>query len=90
MARVTENDVAEAVRQYLSGLASRSATIRQIKLALPNHLHLSPEDREPSPTRNGEELWEQQVRNIVSHRDTPGNYVHDGKLIYTPRKLSLP
>ena len=90
MARVAENDVAEAVRQYLSGLPSRSATIHQIKRALPNHLHLSAEDRQPSQTRNGEELWEQQVRNIVSHRDTPGNYVHDGILVYTPGKLSLP
>lgn len=90
MSRVSETDVAQAVVQYLSGLPSRSATIYQIKRALPNHLILSQEDRQPSQTRNGEELWEQQVRNIVSHRDTPGNYVCDKRLVYSPRRLSLP
>lgn len=90
MSRVTENEVAEAVCNYLSSLPNRSATIHQIKRALPNYIVLSPEDREPSTTRNGEELWEQQVRNIVSHRDSPGNFVYDGKILYLPGRLSLP
>lgn len=88
--RVTETDVAEAVVKYLKGASGNSATIRQIKKALPNYLNLSAADREQSDTRPNEELWEQQVRNIVSHRNTPGNFVHDGRLIYSPRRLGLP
>lgn len=90
MTRVTENDVAKAVEAYLAGQPGRSATIYQIKKALPNYMKLSNEDRQQSETRPNEELWEQQVRNIVSHRNSPGNYVHDGRLVYSPRRLSLP
>lgn len=90
MARVNETDVARAVEKYLRTVPGDTATIRQIKRALPNHLTLSAEDRVQSETRPNEELWEQQVRNIVSHRNTPGNFVHDGRLIYTPRRLGLP
>lgn len=88
--RVSETDVAEAVVRYLSDQPRRAATIQQIKKALPNYLKLSAADREQSDTRPNEELWEQQVRNIVSHRDAPGNFVYEGRLVYTPRRLSLP
>lgn len=87
--RVSETDVAKAVVKFLSGQPGNSATIYQIKKALPSYLNLSPADREGSDTRPNEELWEQQVRNIVSHRDTPGNFVCDGRLAYTPRRLTL-
>lgn len=89
MARVTEAEVAKAVVKYLAGIAGHSATIYQIKKALPNHLNLSAQDREQSETRPNEEMWEQQVRNIVSHRATPGNYIHEGRLATSPRRLTL-
>lgn len=88
--RVSEFDVASAVVSYLNTLPSRSATIRQIKKALPGFINLSAADRQQSDTRPNEELWEQQVRNIVSHRTTIGNFVNDGHLVYSPRRLSLP
>lgn len=88
--RVTENEVAQAVVKYLSTLKPPIASIYQIKNALPNFLKLSDADREMSITRPNEEMWEQQVRNIISHREAPGNYVCDGALVYTPRRLSLP
>lgn len=89
MTRVTETEVATAVVRYLSTVAGNSATIFQIKKALPNYLHLSAEDREQSFTRPNEEMWEQQVRNIVSHRTASGNFIHEGRLAYQPRRLSL-
>jgi len=90
MARVSENEVAQAVVAYLKGQPGRTATIYQIKKALPNFLTLSNDDRELSGTRPNEEMWEQQVRNIVSHRNSPGNAVYEGDLVYSPRRLSLP
>lgn len=90
MARVSETDVAKAVVKYLSGQPGKTATIYQIKKALPGFLNLSADDRQQSDTRPNEELWEQQVRNIVSHRNTPGNFVCDGRLVYIPKRLSLP
>ncbi len=46
MARVSEIDVSKAVEQYLATQPNRSATIYQIKQALPNYLSLSAEDRQ--------------------------------------------
>ena len=89
MARVSEADVANAVVRYLDGLAGNSATIFQIKKALPNYLNLSNDDRMQSDTRPNEELWEQLVRNIVSHRNSLGNFIHEGRLQHTPRRLTL-
>jgi len=89
MPRVSETDVEIAVVKYLNGLHGHTATIRQIKKALPDFLNLSPADRRQSDTRPREELWEQQVRNIVSHRNTPGNFIHEGRLDHTPGRLTL-
>lgn len=89
MPRVSETDVAIAVVKYLNGLPGHTATIQQIKRALPGFLNLTAADRKQSETRPGEELWEQQVRNIVSHRETPGNFINDGRLAHTPRRLTL-
>lgn len=82
--RVTEHEVAEGVMRYLADNNSE-ATIAELVANLPNYLALSDADRQSSETRSGEQLWEQQVRNIISHRDTPGNAIHDGLLEYLPK-----
>jgi hypothetical protein len=87
--RKTEAQVSRAVLSVLASLEGGEATIRQLKERLPDVLELSDEDRTPSLTRPGEELWEQQVRNIVSHRDSSGNFIHDGLLDYSPRRLAI-
>ena len=86
--RISEEEVAAATELYLRD-AGGSATIAQIRRALPHYISLGDNDRQPSPTRPGEELWEQQVRNLVCHRDVYGNPVYAGRLRYTPRRLSL-
>jgi len=80
MARSTEEDIAQATIRYLDTLPTKQAYIRDIISQLPAYITLSREDREPSPTRVGEELWEQQVRNIISHATSPGNAIFDGRL----------
>ena len=86
--RLNETDIAEAVEKYLAD-AGGEATIPQIRRALPRYLQLTPSDRVRSPTRPREEIWEQQVRNIVCHRDSEGNPVKSGKMLYKPRRLRL-
>ncbi len=44
----------------------------------PDHVKLTTDDQEPSDARKGEEMWEQQVRNLKSHDTTPGNILHEG------------
>jgi hypothetical protein len=47
---------------------------------VPNHCVLTAADRAASVTRQNEEMWEQQVRNITSHHANPGNFIHEGYL----------
>lgn len=83
-----EMEFAAAVEVYLFD-AGGKATIGQIRKNLPFYIKLTEDDRRPSATRPGEEVWEQQVRNIVCHRESFGNAVNSGKLLYTPRRLAL-
>lgn len=86
--RVREAEIAKAVDNYLYD-AGGTATIGQIRRALPYYITLTEADRAPSSTRPGEEIWEQQVRNIICHRDSEGNPVKEGAFIYSPRRLKL-
>jgi hypothetical protein len=87
--RVTEHQVGEAVLRILAASQHGRFTIARLKELLPEFLPLSAADRAPSPTRETEEVWEQQVRNIVSHRHLPGNIVFEGYATYEPRSLSI-
>lgn len=89
MAKSTEREIALGVCKYLSTLPDGVATLRSIRRNLPIFIPLSAEDRAPSSTRKGEEMWEQQVRNIISHRKSQGNFIHDGYLDRMPYRLSL-
>jgi len=86
--RICEQDISDAVKSYLTD-AGGSASILQIRRALPRYLTLSTSDLQPSLTRPREKLWEQQVRNIVCHRDTQGNPVKCGELVWTRGRLTL-
>ncbi|WP_157790473.1 hypothetical protein [Bradyrhizobium japonicum] len=90
MSRVTEAEVAVAAEEVLTASASGRATIKELIEEIPNYLPLSAEDLAPSPTRPGEALWEQQVRNITSHKASPGNAICEGKLVAIPGGLALP
>lgn len=76
--RTTETDVSQAVLQILAGRPNGEASIGYIKNQIPGIIALTPGDREQSVTRPNEELWEQLVRNIVSHKATEGNYIAEG------------
>jgi hypothetical protein len=78
--RSTEHDVADAVLQVLAKYPSGEAPIGAIVKGIPDYLKLTDEDRTPSKTRPNEELWEQQVRNITSHKASPGNFIYEGFL----------
>lgn len=89
MARITEAKIAHVVEEILESLPGGRATIAQLILEIPKKVDLSAEDLAPSPTRRGEAIWEQQVRNITCHKASPGNAIHDGRLISIPGGLEL-
>jgi hypothetical protein len=90
MPRKTEAEIADAVIAILRDRPNRRAMIADLIDEIPNRLTLSHEDLAQSPTRPNEKVWEQQVRNITSHKDSPGNAIYEGKLIAIPGGLGLP
>jgi len=89
MARTTEGQIGRAVLRILNDQPNGEASVPRLKRELPNYINLTTEDRAASQTRNGEEIWEQQVRNLVSHRGTEGNIIADGLATYRPRWLKI-
>jgi hypothetical protein len=85
MARATENEVAFAIVQIAKGMTNAVATFHKCRREVGNHLNLSGEDRKQSTTRPNEEMWEQQIRNIKSHWEAPGNYIYEGYLEHVPK-----
>jgi hypothetical protein len=82
MPRVTEAQIGFATLQILSVMPNGQATLRTIKRKIPDLIELSDEDRTQSITRPNEEMWEQQVRNLISHRTTEGNIFAEGYALY--------
>jgi hypothetical protein len=89
MSRITEAEIAEIVEGILEERPNGLATIAELVEEIPNRVTLSAEDLAPSPTRRGEAVWEQQVRNITSHKASPGNAIYEGRLAAVPGGLQL-
>ncbi|WP_160604097.1 winged helix-turn-helix domain-containing protein [Pontixanthobacter aquaemixtae] len=78
--RSSEDDVAKAVLKVLLQAENHKATLNEIRERLPEFLELSDADRSVSDSRPKEQVWEQQLRNIVSHRSVDGNFIKQGYL----------
>ena len=87
-ARTREPEFFDAVAAILHD-AGGVALVTYVRRRIPSYLALTSADRLPSPTRPGEQLWEQQVRNIVCHRDSDGNPIKIGRFKYSKRRLAL-
>jgi hypothetical protein len=79
--RLTETEIGLAVLQIMASSAGGKASVRTIVKEIPNYLKLTEDDHAASETRTNEEIWEQQVRNLVSHKTTPGNMFAEGHAI---------
>lgn len=89
MSMITESEIAEIVVDYLNEKTSGRASIKKLVREIPKRVNLSSEDMKSSTTRSNEAMWEQQVRNITSHKGAPGNAIFEGKLVATGG-LALP
>lgn len=88
LSRTSEPEFIAAVEAILVD-AGGSASVTYVRRKIPSYMPLTAADRLPSPTRPGEQLWEQQVRNIVCHRDCNGNPIKIGRFRYSKRRLWL-
>jgi hypothetical protein len=90
MSRITEAEIAKVIEDYLKEKTSGQASIKELVHEIPKRVTLSAEDLAQSTTRPNEAVWEQQVRNITSHKNSPGNAIFEGKLVAIPGGLALP
>ncbi len=73
--RTTERDMSVAVLRYLEHQPFGEATHEELRTVMPHYVSLTEGDLEDSPTRPGEQRWEQIVRNIQSHKNSPNNFI---------------
>ena len=89
MSRISETEIADIVETILLERPTGEATVAELVDEIPNRVVLSADDLAPSPTRPNEPVWQQQVRNITSHKASLGNAIHDGRLLSVPGGLRL-
>lgn len=82
--RVTEHEVGFAILRVLAEEPSGEASLATLRRRLPDYLDLSEADLAQSPTRPNERIWEQIIRNIKSHSETPGNILCEGYAEHLP------
>lgn len=80
--RITEAEMAVVVKSILSRRPNKTATFAELRELVPAKVHLSRADRIKSPSRPGEELWEQIVRNIIAHKREGFEGIEGGVRLY--------
>lgn len=78
--QTTEAELSEFVLTILRGQPGGEATIEFLIGAIRKMGVITADDQTPSGTREGEEIWEQRVRNIRSHAASENNYINQGYL----------
>ena len=86
--RTTETVISRAVLIILAQSQTGELSIDEIKGLIPDHVQLTPQDMVLSDTRPKEPLWEQIVRNIVSHQTNDNNIIAQGYATH-PKRGSL-
>ncbi len=84
--QVTETEIGLAALQIAADRPNGVASMDDLKQGMHTYVQLSVDDQTQSETRPNEEMWEQKVRNLVSHRTTPGNIIAEGFAEYLPRE----
>ena len=85
MAKTSEPKLGMAVMQVLAASPDGEATVRTLIKDIPNYVKLTAQDKEQSPTRPAEQMWEQRVRNLKSHYKTRGNVINEGFVAHIGR-----
>lgn len=83
MSRITEAEIGEIALRVAATRPKGEASIADLKREIPDYVSLSDEDCAQSTTRPNEEMWEQQIRNLISHRSAEGNIIREGYAEYT-------
>lgn len=80
--RTSELMIAIAALRVAANQPSGHITTAQLKKLIPQYVKLTRDDLAPSPTRPNEQVWQQIVGNIISHRDEDDNIIGMGYAEY--------
>jgi hypothetical protein len=81
---ITEEEVALIAVQVGAERSDGIVSYDDLREEVPRRYNLSASDLMQSVTRPSECVWEQKIRNIKSHCESPGNYIHEGYLEHVP------
>ncbi|CCV08703.1 hypothetical protein MESS2_780050 [Mesorhizobium metallidurans STM 2683] len=77
--RIGEADISKDVIAIIDAEPNREISTTKLIRTLRQRIPLNAEDEEPLEGRQ-DDRFSQIVRNIKSHKDQPGNLIHDGHL----------
>ncbi len=72
---ISEGELASIVEVILDERPNGEALFSDLIPEIRKRVTLAADDLAPSQTRRGEEIWEQRVRNITSHKNFKGRIV---------------
>lgn len=84
MALNSEERIARGVLKIAAAHPKGIASFNACRAKIPGLVNLTAADQAPSPTRPGEPMWHQIVRNIKSHYNQDNNYIALGYLEHVP------
>jgi hypothetical protein len=87
--RTTEQEISVAVLRICADAPEGEAETATITKAVPDYINLTAADLAQSQTRKNEAVWEQIVRNIVSHRQSEGNIIAEGYAEHRPGAMKI-
>ncbi len=87
--RTSEAEISIAALMVARDRPTGWVSTSQLKKLVPRYITLTDDDRQESLTREGEQLWQQIVGNIVSHRTSDGNIIADGYAIYSSKGIQI-
>jgi hypothetical protein len=85
MPKVAEERISAGVLKIAAAHPKGLATFNSCRVQIPGLVSLTADDLAPSPTRPGEPMWHQIVRNIKSHHAEDSNYIARGYLEHVSR-----
>ena len=72
---ISEDELVAVVEAILKERPKGEASFAQLIPEIRTRVSLGTDDLAQSPTRRSEEIWEQRVRNITSHKNFKGRIV---------------
>lgn len=87
--RTSESEIAIAALRVAAAHPSGEVPTSQLKKMIPKYVHLTAKDLEPSKTRPNEQMWQQIVGNIISHREEDDNIIGAGYAEYTGEGIRI-